>query len=69
MTVQKKCIETLNTDIEFSKILKIDCTGSKKAVKFGNFPKSIVFRMSIEHFLTFLKINSIFEFSVPIRVF
>ena len=53
----------------FSKIMKIDCTGSKKAVKFGNFPKSTVFRMSIEHFSTFLKIDSIFEFSVPIRVF
>ena len=53
----------------FSKIMKIDCTGSKKAVKFRNFPKSTVFRMSIEHVLKFLKINSIFEFRVPIRVF
>ena len=53
----------------FSEIMKIDCTGSKTAAKFWNFPKSTVFRMSIEHFSTFLKIDSIFEFSVPIRAF
>ena len=40
-----------------------------KAVKFGNFPKSTVFRMPIKHFSTFMKIDSIYEFSVAIRVF
>ena len=49
---------------DFKTIQKIDSTGSTKS-----FPKSAVFPMSIADFLTFFKINSILEFSVPIRVF
>ena len=46
-----------------------DCTGSKIAVKCGIFLKSTVFCLPIEQFSTFTKIDSIFEFSGPLRVF
>ena len=59
----------MNTNIKYSKILKIYWTGIKKAVKFGNFPKCIVFRISSEHFSTFMEIDKIFQFSVPIWSF
>ena len=71
VTVQKTRIKTLNTYIE-SLLKNLENwlhRGSKKAVKFGYFPKSKVFRMSIEHLPIFFKINSISEFSVPICVF
>ena len=65
MTVQRTRIKT-QTQISnhFLKILKIDCTCSKIALKFGNLPKSTGFRMSIEHFPTFFQIDSIIECSV-----
>ena len=54
MTVQKTRIKTMNTNIE--------------AVKFGNLKKHGFSHVN-RTFPTFFKIDSIFEFGVPIRVF
>ena len=52
----------------FLKILKIDCTGSKKAVQFGYFPKCTVFsRVNRKFFEKFSKLirylSSVFQYA------